>query len=183
MCNGSGIGQIEQLTTFDPTNASTYTATGTALIFPPFERANCIEQLGTNLLIGCSRNIMYSWSRDPLNAGVGSGGTPIEIPEAGITRIVAVNSNAYIFAGNRGRIYITNGANVTLYKKIPDHLSGTVEPYYQWGGAVYSRNQLYFSVSAFNSATNTAIPNYGGIWAISTDTNAMRLTNILSYGT
>lgn len=182
-CSGSGIGQLEQLTTFDPTNGATYEFTNTALIFPPFEHANCIEQLGPNLLIGCTRNIMYSWDRNPLNAGVGSGGTPIEMPEAGITRIIAVNSNAYVFAGNRGRIYITNGANVSLYKKIPDHLSGTVEPYYQWGGAVYSRNQLYFSVSAFNPMTGVAIPNYGGIWAISTDTNAMRLTNIISYGT
>jgi len=182
-CNGSGIGQLEQLTTFDPISGATYTFTNTALIFPSFDLANCIEQLGTNLLIGGTRNIMYSWSRDPLNAGVGSGGTPIEIPEAGITRIVAVNSNAYIFAGNRGRIYQTNGANVTLYKKIPDHLSGTVEPYYQWGGAVYSRNQLYFSVSCLNSATSAAIPNYGGIWAVSTDTNAIRLTNQLSYAT
>jgi len=181
--NGSGIGQLEQLTTFDPTSGPTYTFTNTALIFPNFDLANCIEQFGTNLLIGGTRNIMYSWNRDPLNAGVGSGGTPIEIPEAGITRIVAVNSNAYIFAGNRGRIYITNGANVTLYKKMPDHLSGTVEPYYQWGGAVYSRNQLYFSVSCLNSASSTVIPNYGGIWAVSTDTNAMRITNILSYGT
>lgn len=182
-CNGSGIGQLEQLTTFDPTNVTTYTFTNTALIFPSFDKANCIEQLGTNLLIGCTRNIMYSWNRDPLSAGVGSGGTPVELPEAGVTRIVAVNSNAYIFTGNRGRIYITNGANVTLYKKMPDHLSGTVEPYYQWGGAVYSRNQLYFSVSCLNASTGVAIPNYGGVWAVSTDTNAMRLTNILSYAT
>lgn len=183
-CNGAMIGILIQLTTFDPANPATYSYTPTALLLNPNDAANCMAQLGNNLVVGASSNIMYIWNADPLNAGNYSGYTPVLLPEATIARIVTVNSNSYVFAGNRGRIYITNGANVSLYKKVPDHLAGgAIEPYYVWGGATYSRNQLYFSASAFSGATGVAIPNYGGIWAISTDTNAVRLTNILSYGT
>ncbi len=84
--------------------------------------------------------------------------------------------------GNRGRIYVTNGSQVQLYKKVPDHISGTVEPYFTWGGATSARNQLYFSLTATNN-TGTAINQYGGIWAIDVDTGALRMTNKLSYDT
>jgi hypothetical protein len=179
-CDGSSVGSLIQLTTFDPTSSSTYVWTQDALpILPTGEVLQCIEQLGNNLLLGGSYNAIYSWNKTANDAN------PIFIPENNVHRMVTVNSNTYFFAGNRGRIYVTNGANAQLYKKVPDHLSNTIEPTFLWGGATYNKNQLYFSVSAFTSnvSTETAIPNYGGIWAIDTNTDAMRLTNKLSYDT
>ena len=88
--------------------------------------------------------------------------------------------NAYLFAGNRGRIYITNGSQAQLYKKVPDHLSNTIEPYFTWGGATSQKNQLYFGVSATSNA-GTPINSYGGVWAIDLDTAALRFITQLSY--
>jgi hypothetical protein len=69
-----------------------------------------------------------------------------------------------------------------LFKKIPDHISGTVEPYFNWGGVAAMKNQIYFSflVTANGGSSNS---QYGGIWAIDTETKSLRLTNKLSYGT
>jgi hypothetical protein len=96
--------------------------------------------------------------------------------------MVTINTNTYIFAGNRGRIFVTNGSQAQLFKKMPDHISGTVEPYYTWGGATFNRNQLYFGVIATTNS-GSPIAQYGGLWAIDTETNSLRLTNKLSYDT
>lgn len=179
-CDKSTVGSLIQLGTFDPTDSATYTLTENALpTLPTTAVTQCIGQLGSNLLIGAESNIIFTWDRTSTFAGI------IFIPENNTHRIVTVNSNAYFFAGNRGRIYVTNGANAQLFKKIPDHLSGTIEPIFTWGGAMYNKNQLYFSLSCFGSSetAETGISQYGGIWAIDTNTQAMRLVNQLSYGT
>lgn len=179
-CDGNTIGSLIQLTTFDPTSSTSYVWTQDALpILPSGEVIQCLEQLGNNLLLGGRFNAIYQWDKLSYNA------TPILIPENNVHRMVTINSNTYFFAGNRGRIYVTNGANAQLYKKVPDHLSNTIEPVFAWGGATYNKNQLYFSVTAFGSgqSAETEIPNYGGIWAIDTNTDAMRVVNQLSYGT
>src|SRR6185436_20752214 len=82
----------------------------------------------------------------------------------------------------RGRIYITNGTNAQFYRKLPDHLSGVVEPYYVWGGACSNKNQLYFSAQVTDNS-GSATSTMGGLWAIDLDNKAIRLSNQLSYGT
>lgn len=164
-------------TPFVPSNTATYTYDQNAIL--PFnDIGNCITYLGTNVLIGGQRNVVYPWDRFTINKY----NYPILIAENNISKMITVNTNTYIFAGNRGRIYVTNGSNAELYKKIPDHISGTVEPYFTWGGATYNKNQLYFSFSSTNNA-GTALTTYGGVWAIDTDTNALRISNKLSYAT
>lgn len=178
-CDGKQIGSLIELTTYSPSDTSTYTYSSAALAIQKNDVAQCMEQLGTTLIIGGIYNQAYIWDR------FSTGYNPLFLPENNTHRMVTVNSNTYLFVGNRGRIYITNGANAQLYKKVPDHLSNTIEPIFVWGGAMYNKNQLYFSISAFGSsqASEVAIPNYGGIWAIDTNTDAMRLVNQLSYGT
>ena len=85
--------------------------------------------------------------------------------------MITVNTNTYLFAGNRGRIYVTNGSQAELFKKIPDHLSGTVEPYYIWGAIGYSQNQLYFGFQA--QQNNGSILQSGGLWALDITTGAL----------
>lgn len=178
-CDANFIGRFYQTapgTAFDPANTATYTADNTALL-PATDKAQCITFLGTNLLVGGLFNVIYPWDRYSTNFNY-----PILISESNIQKMVTVNTNTFIFAGNRGRIFYTNGSQAQLYKKVPDHISNTVEPYFQWGGATSSKNQLYFSLKATDNAGN-AINNYGGIWAIDLDTRAIRLSNQLSYGT
>lgn len=175
---------------FLPSDITTYTPAKNALGLPINDNANCLAELGNLLLTGGQRNAIYPWDRQAHVVGlsINSGyNTPILIAENVISKMVTVNTNTYIFAGNRGRIYTTNGSQAQLYHKVPDHLSGTVEPYYTWGGACFAKNQLYFSFSVTDNAL-IAITTMGGLWAINLDTDsatqkAMRLTNQLSYGT
>lgn len=178
-CDANYIGrwyQSDPAVGFVPTTLSTYTNDNTAVL-PFTDNAQCLAPLGNNLLIGGTQNVVYPWDTFSNLPNY-----PIFIPEYNIVKLVTVNTNTFIFVGNRGRIYYTNGSQAQLFKKVPDHISGTVEPYYTWGGATSNKNQLYFSFSVTTNA-GVAITQYGGLWAIDLDTKAIRLTNKLSYAT
>lgn len=160
---------------FNPLDTTTYTFSKYALSLPNTESAQCFAELGITLLTGTLSNKIYPWNRTSIQFDY-----PIFLSESNVQQMVTVNTTTYIFVGNRGRIYMTNGTNAQFYKKIPDHISGTIEPYFTWGGATFLKNQLYFGVSATDNS-GTVIPQYGGVWAIDLDTNALRLTNQLSY--
>lgn len=183
-CNGNWVSTFFQTlptTPFDPTNTATYTFAEFELL--PIDTAQCLTFLGNTILIGGKKNIVYVWDRfSPLPNNY------ILLPENNVVRMVTVNTNSFLFVGNRGRIYITNGTNAQLYKKVPDHISGTLTPYYTWGDATFQKNQLYFSFLVNANPTIAQSPlgpfinQYGGVWAIDLDTEALRLTNELSYG-
>lgn len=178
-CDGNYVSQFYQRdpsVAFDPLTASTYIFTETSLL-PSTDTATCITQLGTNLLIGGTKNVVYPWDRKSNGYQY-----PIFLAENYITNMVTVNTNTFVFAGNRGRIYLTNGSQASLFKKIPDHIVNSIEPFFMWQGATSIRNQLYFSFSTTTNA-NTTINTAGGIWAIDLDSQALRLTNKLSYNT
>lgn len=178
-CDANHIGrwyQADPNVGFDPVTTATYVFDQTQVL-PFTDTAQCLAPLGNNLLIGGKNNIVYPWDTfSPLPS------FPIFVAESNIVKMVTVNTNTFIFAGNRGRIYYTNGSQAQLYKKVPDHISGTIEPYFTWGGATSNKNQLYFGVIATTNA-GVAINQYGGVWAVDLDTKAIRLTNKLSYGT
>jgi hypothetical protein len=155
---------------------STYTFAPFKLL-PDTDSAQCLAFLNTDTYIGGTQNIVYVWD------GSSPFSTFIPIAESGIVQIVCVNTNAYIFAGRRGNIYITNGSQADVWKKIPDHVSGTVQPYFTWQSATSSQNELYCSFWVTANKNVGVIPQYGGLWAINLDTKAMRLANQLSFGT
>jgi len=179
-CNDSAVGSvlINAGSSFDPTNAATYTYNTSALALPSFDKATCLAQLGVTLLVGGMINNIYPWDRVSTSFSY-----PLVVAESYIKCIVSTNSTAYIFAGNRGRIYITNGANIDLFKKFPDSISDTTNPYYQWGWAIYLKNQLFFSLSATTNDSGTTLSKYAGVWAYDLNSGALRLSNSLSYGT
>lgn len=178
-CDGNwvcGFFQLDPTVAFVPGTKSTYTFFQQQALVPTTDTAISLSYIGANILIGGKNNIVYSWD------GTSSGAVWILLPEYNVKRMITVNTNCYIFVGNRGRIYVTNGTGAQLFKKIPDHISGTIEPYFTWGGACSTKNQLYFSASATTNS-GSANSQYGGLWAIDLDTKAMRLTNQLSYAT
>lgn len=178
-CDSNWIGRFYQKdpnTAFNPATPATYVFDQTAVL--PFnDIAQCLSFLGNTLLIGGINNIIYPWDTFSQLSSY-----PILLAESNIQKMVTVNTNTYALVGNRGRIYYTNGSQATLFKKIPDHISGTVEPYFTWGGLTSNKNQIYFSASVTDNA-GVAINQYGGVWAIDVDTKAIRLANKLSYGT
>lgn len=161
---------------FDPATTSTYVFDQTAVL-PFTDQGQCLAFLGNTLLIGGINNIIYPWDTFSSLPSF-----PIIVAESNIQKMVTVNTNTFALVGNRGRIYYTNGSQAQLWKKIPDHISGTVEPYFTWGGLTSQKNQIYFSAKVTTNS-GTAINQYGGLWAADVDTKALRLANKLSYGT
>lgn len=164
---------------FDPDDNTTYVWDQTQLL-PGTDYAQCLTFLGTNVLVGGRLNVIYSW-----NQYSSVSNNYIFLAENNVVQLVTVNTNTYIFVGNRGRIYVTNGTNANPYKKIPDHISGTAEPYFTWGGATFNKNILYFGFAvqknnASPSGSDNLTSSYKGLWAIDLSTNALWGTNQLS---
>jgi hypothetical protein len=169
-----GLGSLIETpgSSFNPATPATYTLNnGAALQVPETDEATCLAELGTNILIGGRNGFIYVWNKiDPGFSNL------LNIPEYFTWQIVATSQNAYIFAGVRGRIYITNGSGVDLYKKVPDYVTGLLNPFFQFEDANFARNQLYFALTARTSAG--AISNtVAGLWAIDLDSDALRMLN------
>lgn len=158
---------------------------------PANETAQCIVEIGNTVLIGGKTNLIYPWNQ--IDA------TPsdfIALPESDIKVMVNVNNMAYVFAGNKGNIYVCNGAVASLSLKVPDYCAGVpgtplsyIEPVFTWGDADFIRGRVYFSIL---DQTTTKAGNCGGIWSFIPSQNidpsqeigmALRLENQQSYGT
>lgn len=177
-CNSGRIGSIIEKTPggFAPGTPATYTSNNNALQLPDGEKPTYIAEYSNLLLIGGVKNIVYPWDRISISYA-----SPLVLSEYNTTRIVSTNQNSYIFIGTRGRIYTTNGTSINLFKKIPDNISGAVEPYFMWTDAVFWRGQLYFGFSVSKN-DGTALTTGGGLWAIDLDSNALRQVNTVSDG-
>lgn len=198
---GSAIADIatgavgtQYLNTFYPFSSDgllTLTFTPQRLNLPIFEKSQCISEIGNNILIGCNGNIVYPWNQiDPLPGDI------ISLPENNVSSIINVNNMGYIFAGNKGNIYITNGSSASGVLTVPDYCAGIagtqksyIEPYFTWGGTMYLRGRVYFSIL---DQTSTKAGNCGGIWSFVPTQNiffgqnegiSLRLENQSSYGT
>lgn len=177
--------------TFDPGQDTMYEYAPQAVALPFLESAQCLGELGTDIIIGTASNILYPWNQvDPTPS------TIISLPENDTVNMVTVNNMLYVFSGHKGNIYITNGSSASPAAKVPDYCAGIpgtpatyIEPYFSWGGAAYMRGRLYFSIL---DQTSTKAGNCGGVWSFIPTQNffvgqdegmALRLENQNSYGT
>lgn len=174
-CDSAFLGSLQERagSTFDPTNTATYTWAKQALAIPKNDIAQCLEELNTNLLVGGLYNFIYPWDRLSTSFKY-----PIQIAEKGTIRMITVNTNTYIFAGNRGRIFVTNGSQAQLFKKIPDYILG-IDPIFTFYGVAYNKNQLYFGCSASINATPTG--GFSGTFTGSLLSNATSATLSTSW--
>ena len=178
--NEAGINGTEPLVQFSPQRVN----------LPVFETAQCMVEAGNTILIGGVTNTLYPWNQ--IDA------TPsdlIALPEANVTAMLNVNNMAYVFAGNKGNIYISNGSTASLILKVPDYCAGVpgtpnsyIEPRFTWGDAIFVRGRVYFSIL---DQTSTKVGNCGGVWSFVPPQNffygqdtgvALRLENQNSYG-
>lgn len=169
--NGNYIGSIfaPDPTAFDPTSAPTYTFTAQLLAIPYTDNAISLAEVGggnaaqSTLLIGGALNAIYPWDKISTSFGL-----PIYVADGYIKRMVSANQNAFIFPGNvggRGRIYITNGSQADDYFKVPDYLFNEQDPYFEWGDAMFHRNNLVFGFFVSkNGGSGTIISSE--VWAL-----------------
>lgn len=187
-CDKDVVGSINitvvsgAISTFNPADATTFSYNSIALQLPTNEVSTTLAELGINLLVGGIRNFVYPWNRVPPATGVSGYSYPILTPEQTTNCIVSANNIAYLFCGNRGRIYATNGSNVQEVGKIPDHLTGNNFPYFFFRDAIWLRNKLFFCFASTNNF-GTALINMGGVWSFDTATKVIQCENKLSYDT
>lgn len=169
-------------TAFDPTNAATYAYSIVKLALPVNDVAISLAEVGSGssgsstLLIGGQFNAIYPWDKVSSSFGL-----PIYVADQYIQNMVSANQNAFIFpgkqggsaAGGRGRIYVTNGSQATLFFKMPDYVFGEQDPYYGWGDAIFHRNNLIFSCSVIKNSTASVL-FAAEVYAIDFDTKAFR---------
>lgn len=172
-------------------SSPTYALTPQRLSLPKFEVAQCMAEIGNNVIIGCLGNTLYPWDQiQNLPASI------ISMPESNTVSILTVNQMGYVFIGNKGNIYITDGNVASAVTTVPDYTAGIpgipssyIEPYFSWGDSMYLRGRVYFSIL---DQTSTKAGNCGGIWSFTPTQNlyigqdvglALRLENQSSYGT
>ena len=196
----TGASGTQYFNTFNPTSISGLTGitiTHEHLSLPFFETAQTIGEVSNNVIIGCAGNVLYPWNQvDPKPSDI------IPLPEINAVQMITVNNMLYVFAGNKGNIYVTNGSTASLVLTVPDYTAGIagtpasyVEPYFIWGDAMYCRGRVYFSIldqTLVASSLATKAGNCGGVWSfvptqnfyIGQDTGlSLRMDNQNSYGT
>lgn len=117
---------------------------------------------------------VYSW--DYLSASVSS---PSPVGEL-IHKITNVLNNIYVFAGNKGNVYISNGYSAQAFKKIPDFIAGVIDPVWEFGDQMTHRTKLWFQALA---KTNTGTNILAGIFSIDVNSdNEIVMESQNSYG-
>lgn len=166
--DGTGILTIASIY-FNPAVSASYVWNKYALQLPTFETAQCLAELGTNLMVGGATNNVYPWDRSSTTATTSTTSSffyPLLLPESNTTQMVTVNNMLFIFAGSKGNVYITNGSSAQLALTVPDYVTGQNEPVFTWGATMYLRGRVWFSVQA---------PNSGGIWSFTPTLNQISI--------
>lgn len=169
--NGNKIGRITNLVNVAGT--VTMTATTNALDLPPEVYAVTLAELGSNLLIGTQRGTSYG-SRGtyavaniyPWDRTSSSFRLPVTIAENGMNAMISHRNQVYFSAGTDGNIYVTDGTNYQLVKKLPYTTIGKYNPVswvYPNAMCISQQGTLLIGLSANydgNSPTTT------GVWEI-----------------
>lgn len=139
-------------TTFDPTNALTYTWNASALDLPDYEWITCFEEQNNLLMIGTVANKIYPW--DKISDSFRS---PIIVGETYIHSMRMLNNALYFGCGYRGNIYRTYGTTSEIVVDFSDDIANYPENTASCVGlALYPGGLL-----ALMSCTTTAESNSG----------------------
>jgi hypothetical protein len=169
---GSIIENVGQ--TFDPANGATFTYNDQALDLPVYEIAQCLEELGTNLLIGGNTfNKIYPWDRISDSFAI-----PLTVPEYSIKRLKNIGDSVFILAGTWGNIYTTQGTYVKFFTKLPNYLTNNA-------GAIQTNPITWGGIAAVNGAllvgVSTVTSGNSGVWRIYPD-GRITIDNVPSIG-
>lgn len=173
------------ITTFDPSVSTTFLFHRQALALPYDEQATALAEVSlgntVNLVVGGITQNVYFWDESSI------GYTTVRLPEgaAGTQVIASANNNAFVFAGNKGNIYLTNGSALAGTMTLSDYCANpngnNQDPYFIWADARVIRSRIFFSVQDQNSKNTTG--NMGGIWSFTLPQNYALQTNIQGSAT
>lgn len=155
-CNGILLGKIDYIQgseniAFNPAiPASQYVVQNKVIQLPQLgDTIIDMVDLNTSLIIAGQKD-MYTW--DYLSSGISA---PSPVGEL-ISSIVVALNNIYITAGKKGNLYVSNGYSAQLLFKMPDFISGIIDPIWAWGGIMVHRSKLWFQ-ALVQSPTGTNV--------------------------
>lgn len=167
--------------TFDPSNAATYTFTQQALDLPANCKIRCISELGSYLLLGVWQgsssydypiSSIYKWDRVSASFEY-----PLQINDTGgIYQMININNLIYFIAGNKGKIYITDGNTIKKISELPLSIVDVGQSFLipNPGAIINYNNRLLFGTGA----------GYGiggmGVWSL--NNGKLTIENIISTG-
>lgn len=189
-CNNQGVGVIAPTATgytFSPTDSTSFRFNWAYVtLVPAQDTAIWLTELQSTLLIA-GTNRLYNSAYSGLNLSV------VTVPDSflpivePITKAINILNNIYIFAGQKGSIYISNGYSISPFKKIPDYItslggiSGTsnsyIDPIWTIGGIMTHRQRLWFQALAQDSVTGNSV--LSGIFSL----GLVSASNSLSFDT
>jgi hypothetical protein len=177
--NGNNIiSKIEEVAgyTFNPATPATYLYTAIALTMPNNIVATVLEELGGNLYIGTTTNLLYRWDKYSNDHDY-----PITV-EYNTSDLLSVGNYLYIFGGTSGKIYYTNGTSVAEYYSVPGYLNQEYSyPSLTFGNAIYDNGKIMFSFRTnTNSYVISGVYGRGGIGFIDLNTKAFTIKNVFN---
>lgn len=175
--NGSNVGMIDllafQVFKKENMNGQNFTFNSAVLSLPPTESISALTELSTQMFVSTEFKV-YPWdlfSPEPIS--------PFPVPEQ-ISGMINILNDVYLFAGNKGNIYLTNGYNASLFKKIPDNVAGVIDPIWTYGGYMTHRQKLWFQALGQNGQNANNI--IAGIFSINLDTKVIVMEAQNSFG-
>lgn len=193
-CNGNTIGSISvppsnTAAVFKVSDFATQYVNFSALTLRGTDRAVWLAELNQDLLVAV-KDYIYAWDKTTTLVN----GFPTQVFTATPineqpSRMINVLNKIYIFAGQKGNIYVSNGYSVSLFKKIPDSFLGVIDPYWVIGGMMFHRNKLWFGVVGGSVGGSVAAQGimslvlYGGSSSSANETSgAINFESQNSYG-
>lgn len=158
--NGRNIGRIlseNTNTVFNPSIPSSYIVDyAVTELLQTSDIVSDMTDLQSTLIISGIKDI-YTWDYFSPNVTA-----PTPIGEK-ISSIINLLNNIYVFAGQKGSIYISNGFSAQLFTKIPDYIASVIDPVWSWGGIMTHRSKLFFQALAQTTSGNNIL---AGIFSI-----------------
>lgn len=148
---------LEELTTFVPATANTYTWTQQALDLPAPNRIKCIEEHGNNIMNGIWQGsavnavraaTIYPWDRSSVSFG-----QPINLNDFGVHAMLNDGGTLIVLAGISGQIRECNGASAWAIGQIPNSLIDLTGKYLEfYPGALCKYKGKYFFGVGYTAA-------------------------------
>lgn len=169
--NGNTIGRVTNLVNVAGTVTMTYSAN--VLDLPPNVYAVSMAELGNKLMIGTQKGYTYSVRQAFNSADIypwdrvsSSFSLPVQVNENGMNAMISNKNQIFFSAGDDGRIYVTDGTNYQLVKRLPYNRGGRYNPtswVYPNAMCINQQGHLMVGLSANYDANSTTTT---GIWEI-----------------
>lgn len=185
--NSQYVNSIAEATApFAPGTSASYTAVDKAITLPAGSRVRCLEELGSNLMIGifvgntltkmAKVAKIYPWSRTGTILGL-----PISLNEAGIHQMIVVNNELFFQAGIAGNYYKTNGSTSQFLCRIPPNLRNPYRLTISHPGAIINYKGRILSGITVGLISQSGV-TASAVYSFNTDGSQFIMEKVISTG-